>query len=294
MQPLQVVGLLAKDGWPLPEGVCEFAGSVIVVSVTSSVLTLAMIAVNRHCLITKSRRFYMWVYRGRNMFGMVFFSWVLPIGVLILPQAVGFGKLGYDEFTHLCAWDFSHPLAKFYQSIAAAIGVAAYSIVLICYSLIYLHLRNHSKALHQHFKHLPQNRIDKKVQVNVKITMNLFYVVCVYMVCVVPYSLCLLAISQSNASARHASLYLALILVVNSCANVVIYGLKHPHFRAVFKCIIACRFAEIPQPSKILQLLLQKSTDNSTSAIPSDKPVNLTSDAWPSHNFNSIKKNTPF
>ncbi|XP_041456752.1 melatonin receptor type 1B-B-like [Lytechinus variegatus] len=293
MQPLQVVGLLAKDGWPLTDQVCEMAGSTIVISITSSVITLAMISINRHCLITKSRKVYVSIYRGRNIFLMVLISWLLPIGILIIPQAAGYGKLGYDKFTHLCAWDFAHPLAKFYQIIAAMIGVFSYSIILVCYSLIYLHLKRHSLSLQRHSSNLSTNRIDSKVKVNIKITKNLFYIVCVYMVCVVPYSICLIAISETNSLARHASLYLALILVMNSCANVIIYGLKHPHFQIVFKCIITCNLSKIPKPSAFLRFLLNQKSEShlaQCNGVPSDKPVNLTSDTWLSPNSSKKKK----
>lgn len=296
MQPLQVVGLLAEHGWPLTDQVCEMAGSTIVISITSSVITLAMISINRHCLITKSRKVYESIYRGQNIFLMVLFSWLLPICVLIIPQAAGYGQLGYDKFTHLCAWDFAHSLAKLYQIVAAMIGVISYSIILICYSLIYLHLKKHSVSLQRHSSNLSSNRIDRKVHVNIKITKNLFYVVCAYMVCVVPYSLCLIAISGSNTLARHASLYLALILVMNSCANVIIYGLKHPHFRVVFKCIITCKLTKIPLPSKFLRLLLKQSPESHVpaSGIPSDRPVNLTSDTWNSHNSSKKKRSDSY
>ena len=87
------------------------------------------------------------------------------------------------------------------------------------------------------------------------------------------------------------SLYLALILVVNSCANVIIYGLKHPHFQVVFKCIITCRLYDIPMPSRLLKLALKSGEDaTGNSTVPSDRPVNLTSDTWPSHFGSSRKK----
>ncbi|PIK46422.1 putative alpha-1A adrenergic receptor-like [Apostichopus japonicus] len=79
----------------------------------------------------------------------------------------------------------------------------------------------------------------------VKITKNLFYVLCAFMVCVTPYLI--LLIFDDTFLAPFAP-YAACFLITNSCINWMIYATKHPHFKEVFKCLLSCNWKDIPEP----------------------------------------------
>ncbi|KAJ8038599.1 hypothetical protein HOLleu_16063 [Holothuria leucospilota] len=36
-----------------------------------------------------------------------------------------------------------------------------------------------------------------------------------------------------------------ILVVLNSCLNPILYAVKHPHFRQVFRCIVLCRWKDI-------------------------------------------------
>lgn len=80
----------------------------------------------------------------------------------------------------------------------------------------------------------------------VEITKNLFYVLCAFLVCITPY-LILLVFNDDGPLAAFAP-YAAACLMVNNCINWIIYATKHPHFKVVFKCILTCKWREIPEP----------------------------------------------
>ncbi|XP_784760.1 5-hydroxytryptamine receptor 1A-alpha-like [Strongylocentrotus purpuratus] len=81
-----------------------------------------------------------------------------------------------------------------------------------------------------------------------QITINLFIVVCVYTICVMPS-----AIIFPIPSTGPAIPWLTLLFLLNSCVNPIIYALRHPTFSAVLKCMVKCRFRDIPEPSSFLR-----------------------------------------
>lgn len=85
----------------------------------------------------------------------------------------------------------------------------------------------------------------------VEITKNLFYVLCAFLVCITPY-LILLVFDDDGPLAPVAP-YAACCLMINNCINWIIYATKHPHFKVVFRCILTCKWREIPEPADWLR-----------------------------------------
>ncbi|XP_063964559.1 5-hydroxytryptamine receptor-like [Lytechinus pictus] len=81
-----------------------------------------------------------------------------------------------------------------------------------------------------------------------QITINLFIVVCVYTICVMPS-----AIIFPIPSTGPAIPWLTILILLNSCVNPIIYALRHPTFSEVLKCMVRCRYREIPEPSSFLR-----------------------------------------
>lgn len=87
-----------------------------------------------------------------------------------------------------------------------------------------------------------------------EISKNLFLVVCVVLISIVPFVTCL-----SLSSCQEPFIYTVIILCMGSCVNPIIYGFRHPHFRPVFASIIMCRLSDIPQPSALARKIIKKS-----------------------------------
>lgn len=88
----------------------------------------------------------------------------------------------------------------------------------------------------------------RKLNFELQITMNLFIVVCAFLLCQTPYfSVFLLNVKGAPV------LYAALGVFSNSAINPMIYAVKHPHFRKVFKCILFCMFNEVPERADFIK-----------------------------------------
>ncbi|XP_071498251.1 probable G-protein coupled receptor No18 [Diadema antillarum] len=89
-----------------------------------------------------------------------------------------------------------------------------------------------------------------------KITLNLFIVVCAYTICVLP-----LGVAVMIPPSDPVIPWLTVLLLCNSCLNPIIYALKHPTFSKVFLCLLRCRYADIPEPSAFLRARIYDVTD---------------------------------
>lgn len=98
---------------------------------------------------------------------------------------------------------------------------------------------------------LSQEGVNLRTTLNarqVKITMNMFLVVAVYVVCITPYVVCLIVDSLETIFP-----YVAVFYALSNAINPAIYAWKHPYFRAVFKPMIQLKCSKIPNPSPILK-----------------------------------------
>ncbi|XP_071483673.1 G-protein coupled receptor moody-like [Diadema antillarum] len=104
----------------------------------------------------------------------------------------------------------------------------------------------------------PKSQAPSMKQRQIQITTNMFIVVCVFVVCLAPFTICLFY-NDSDPFIPYASA----IVLCNSCVNPFIYATKHPVFKSVMKSIVTCHFPEIPQPAR----LMHRFTTNRTSII---------------------------
>lgn len=260
--PFQVVALL-NDEWPLADILCTIVAVIVWVGLGSSVVNLALIAFNRFYLITRSRTRYDRLYSRRNLVLMLATAWLIPFILVTVPPLCGLGGIGYSERYKICSSDSEHPLSDVYAFLSSVlVEVPCLIIIVTCYVKIYRFIRAKNKDLFGD-NPLQNTSADGKQSSSqsaafkrqVKVTKNMFLVVCSYIVCIMPFAIaCLIPPSYP------AIPWVSVFLIANCCVNPIIYGLKHPQFREVFRHIMSCKLTLIPEPTKFLQSLTSNST----------------------------------
>ena len=91
----------------------------------------------------------------------------------------------------------------------------------------------------------------------IKITNNLFLVVCSLYLCFLP-SILLIFVRNS----AHISFYMRVLYLSNVAINFWIYAGKHPDFKLVFGHMMRRSFVDIPKPSRFLKFLLSHMSQN--------------------------------
>ncbi|XP_038073977.1 alpha-1B adrenergic receptor-like [Patiria miniata] len=262
--PFTAVALFSLGGWPpeLPPLLCSFMGGLHFLSLETSVMNLAAIAINRYVLITKTSATYRSIYTPKKIAAMVVFTWVYSALLCSLPF-VGIGMFGYSEKYKTCNQDNSLETSDLFSLLGSALGFPIPLIVLVvCYIKIYRHIKGHMKKLSGNdvqlaetsnsstasTKRLTRNPPASFNKRQVQITKNLFYVVCAFVACLAPFGIALMVPPSDPAIP-----WTGMIAIVNSAINPIIYGAKHPHFKEVFRHMLRCRYRMIPEPSGCLR-----------------------------------------
>ncbi|XP_071812502.1 G-protein coupled receptor moody-like [Apostichopus japonicus] len=268
--PFQVVALLV-DPWPLSDILCTAVGMLTWICLWTSNVTLALVAYNRYNIVLKKRDEYEKIYKKWKMVLWIVFSWILPTSLVTIPPAFDFGAMGYSTRYRVCTADTSHPKSDWYALLTSVtVQVPCLIVIIVSYTLLFRHVRIHNQKMLELFS-APSGKISTQdvesgrvsqaavsMQRHVfkrqhQITKNLFVVVCSFMICVMPFGIaCLIPPSYP------AIPWVSMLVLVNSCVNPIIYGLKHPQFNEVFRPLICCHLRKIPQPSKVLVSIVDK------------------------------------
>ncbi|XP_033640073.1 alpha-1B adrenergic receptor-like [Asterias rubens] len=285
--PWNAVGLLTKpgDGWPLPDQLCVAVALISFTCVGCSLYTLATIAINRWMLITRPSKTYRTCYTPAYLAAMIVIVWLVPFLVAFVPPRFGLGALGYTEKYSTCTHKNAHALAMYYSLLQSVVLFPVpFVIIIVSYVKIFKHVKQHTKVMKDQSEmsaETSNNRDSTHESVNtrdsairgtsksdlsprrprdasvikkrlsrrqVEITKNLFYVVCAFTICIVPYGVALL-IPPSDPVIP----WTGALLVINSCINPIIYATKHPYFKQVFRLMLGCQCGKIPEQSNFLR-----------------------------------------
>ena len=70
-----------------------------------------------------------------------------------------------------------------------------------------------------------------------QITKNMFYIIVAFVICFMPYLICLIILDNSDIILK----WTQLLVLVNCCVNPLIYATKHPKFKMLFRKILGCK-----------------------------------------------------
>ncbi|XP_054765744.2 rhodopsin, GQ-coupled-like [Lytechinus pictus] len=258
--PFMVVGLLAQgEEYPLPEIVCSIASGLNTICLGVSVMTLAAIAFIRWYVISKSIRGHRGLHTPRKIGMAIIGIWMLGITITALPVSLGIGELGYSRYYMLCSVTDTNPFRFYYVLLQAAAIFVVLVITGVFYVLIMIHVLRQTRQFQKKFADdsrstgpkapSSQANADSRAMQTAfmkreyEITKNLFTVVCIFMVCLVP-SIVNFIIPGTSV----LTLYGAMVLAANSSINPIIYALKHPNFQEAFKKVICCRTVDSRNP----------------------------------------------
>ncbi|KAJ8022211.1 Melatonin receptor type 1A [Holothuria leucospilota] len=263
--PFQAVSLL-NETWPFSEAFCQVVAVLTCLGLGSSVVNLALIAFIRYSIITKSLTFHERLFTKTNLSLFVCGAWLFPLFFTLILPLVDVGALGYSERYKLCTSDISHALSHVYALAVILVLFPSLVVIILCYVKIYQFVRGSGRNLiefksgistredPEKSREAPSSSIEVAIfRRQVKVTENLFIVVCTFIVCVTPFG-----ITNGIPAATYPMIpWTLLLFFMNSCLNPIIYGLKHPQFKEVFWPIMTCSWRNIPEPSELIKFFRQ-------------------------------------
>ncbi|XP_022096846.1 histamine H3 receptor-like [Acanthaster planci] len=228
-----------------PVAVCQAMAFGILVCVGCSVNNLMCVAVNRLVgITTATHSVFRKLYTPCKLSMTVVLTWLVPAAVAIIPFVSDYGELGYNPVYHSCSWRSNRAYQPRYSMVVVVVYFPLqFAILFASYLRIWLFVRGTTKST------LRQDRAGEASTGNrvfqqqllkrqIAVTKNLFLVVCVFLLCISPY---FLLVALPSSLVDNILPTTSTILMANSCVNPIIYGTKHPDFRAAFARVLPCR-----------------------------------------------------
>ena len=267
--PWMVLAIVnTEPKWPLPDWICVSCGFMAISCIGCSTFTLAFIALNRLIMITSHAKLYPKLFKQLNIILMLLFIWCIPLTLASIPLVSSFGQLGYDYEYRTCTWDTSNPHSDSYSlMLAVTFTPIQFVAIILCYFKIFQYIRRHSRKLRPAladnpplkapaFPRVPaandlaqlraaapgdapvalRNAFNKR---QVQVTKNMFYVVCGFVICLMPFGVSLMIDVKNNGRL----VFYAAVFLISSCfINPIIYCTKHPDFKSAMIKIVKCRY----------------------------------------------------
>lgn len=291
LMQLQCVVLFSKDSYPFSMVACGTIAFILCVSCGSSLYTLASIGLYRLILLQDSSRkradrLQTWrcavIWIG-SIWGISILTNIVP------PYTFGDEQFGYNEKYHLCGAQDHTGNSNHEIELAQVLFLFTipFSVLMISYGMIYYNIRRHTantiremdglNGTIERSNSIPLKKKSWKPKTSIlspslsrrssqnarqllrrqiTITKNMFYVVLAFLICATPYTICLV-LPELNAL-----LYVGVLFLLNSCINPILYGVKHPHFRQVFKPLLTCRWSSVPVKSNAFRVILELKITN--------------------------------
>ncbi|KAJ8024599.1 Mu-type opioid receptor [Holothuria leucospilota] len=250
--PFTIANMIANtDKGIIPDGLCTFVSLMSYFSFSGTIVSHALIAFDRYYRITKPCHKYHKMFTKCRITIFIICAWIYA-NISVLFAIITNVNIMYSQKYRVCLPDIVDPdVAKVSLFRATTIDLFILILVMICYTAMFIYIYRHNKKLLGMFNVSKTEGVNLRTTLNarqVKITMNMFLVVAVYVVCITPYVVCLIVDSLETIFP-----YVAVFYALSNAINPAIYAWKHPYFRAVFKPMIQLKCSKIPNPSPILK-----------------------------------------
>lgn len=221
------IGMLPTSGWRYGIPACYFMAISMLSLASTSIFTMALLAVNRYYKIVKPAK-YPNTFTKKFILVTGSLAWIAPILNSILTAFV----YGFDVSPHpglaICKVEYK----KFYFPILIVFQNTPFFIIVFCYWKIYKVVKMHNANVSWQNSNV----------VEVNISKTLFTTVILFVSLWVPSNIILLMsylLVDSFNFPRVISLVGTLLVFTSSCVNPFIYGFMNRAFRNEFKkCLI--------------------------------------------------------
>ena len=216
---------------------CKITGGVVYLSCGVSVFTLAAIALERHGAVVKPVRARVRMRNLKRQRKIVQIIWVVAL-IFVSPIVVFLKKIDVAENIVDCGFVQNEGMAEFgriYDALVVLLLFFAPNCFMCClYGRLVYKLWGDNQH-HRKPRLALMNCRDKLTKLSFAITM-------VFTICWVPYYLrTLLALVLGRRMLVLSLVVSRIFIVVNSCANPIIYTLQCARFRRSLKSLLDCR-----------------------------------------------------
>ena len=241
--PLTLV-VLIKGIWPFGEFVCQLQGIMWVICSSVSLLTLAMIAVNRYVKIARSASLYQKIFTRRNVLISIAISWISTVFLSFFVFSFDKTVFSFHPGKCLCfckRLNLTDKSGIYFSFLYAFIITVTFSTILFSYYKVFRKIRAHFVQVANSSLH---NNNSTAFAEEIKITTMLFATILALFICWSPsVGIDFYELFSGDQFMFSRQLYLLNVFTFQSSSaiNPLIYGLMKREFREGYKKVLYCR-----------------------------------------------------
>uniref|UniRef100_A0A1B6DYU7 G-protein coupled receptors family 1 profile domain-containing protein n=1 Tax=Clastoptera arizonana TaxID=38151 RepID=A0A1B6DYU7_9HEMI len=231
--------------WVFNDILCTITPMIRYVNVGISLLSIAMITINRYIMIAHYS-LYTRIYKPVWIACMIIFCWLLSFGMLV-PTLLGiWGKFDYESKLITCTIvkDENGRSAKTALFITAFIIPCL--IIIICYTRIFWVVHSSESRMRKHAAKNPKdiNRTSKEKKEaknrrnEWRITKMVLAIFLSFLVCYLPITI--VKVVDSEVQQPNLHLLATIMLYLSACINPIIYVIMNKQYRQAYKTILMC------------------------------------------------------
>ena len=264
-------GLISRKEW-----LCTVGGFITFACKGASLYIMAVIALNRYVLISRSIPTYKRLFSPTRVVIMIAAMWLFPLCLAISWPIADMTGFGHIEQVHSCSEFFAHPKAQtfkllqivFFYPIPCTTITVSYTKVFILIKTHFseqkrsvinsFHMASAESSSSEHSHQIPNSvpnstlsahhRLKRIRKTEIEITKNMCLVVLLFFLFFTPHF-----IFRFIPEFKSVLLYTRVIVLLSSAINPLIYARRHPQFKLVCGMLIRLKLDQIPEPSGLLK-----------------------------------------
>ena len=218
-------------------GLCQTVASLCTISCVSSLMTIALMSVNRYFYICQHEK-YRIIFTYRNVIFMCL-SLYLVGTFLVLLNLAGIGDHSFDHKSYECIWD---RMATFPYTVVFSVTLVWIPTLITgtCYLRIYLYVSAHRRKIRQQHD---ANDVQKATPTLRKLNLakTLFTIYAVFTTCWIPYAL-LIVIDSKDEFPHEVHIYITMFAHLHPSLNWIIYYVTNKKFADAYKQLFHTAF----------------------------------------------------
>lgn len=222
---------LLSGGWELGSGVCQLTGFMNISFIITSLISLAMISLQRYFAVVRTTK--RTVFSRRSTCCLIAFSWLFPAALAISP-VLGWSAYEYRPGKLMCTLQFSYNISFTLTVCFSGLLVPFATICFSTYKILKTVRESGNRVSSSELAVQQRRKNESRVSimlVSVVVSFLIFYLPAAIINCVQ------LGYGDNYNIPFRADVWTVIIAMFNHANNPVIYGLLNPNFRKAFKTI---------------------------------------------------------
>ncbi|XP_036451424.1 trace amine-associated receptor 13c-like [Colossoma macropomum] len=238
VMPVNIMKLI-DSCWYLGKMACTVSIMVNFISMSGSLCSLVLVAVDRYIAVTDPLLYYSRVTTVKTVL-LIILSWSIYLLYIFIYMYCNDHLLPSQIFTTCYGECVIYVKHSWVIADIAVCFLIPCSVILLLYSLIFNVARRQARAVRA-VTNVASNKPTKVSNVSeTKAAKTLGIVIFVYLACWIPYFLSSLSVENLTTSSMVWTVFTWLVYM-NSSVNPLIYAIFHPWFRASSKYIVTCK-----------------------------------------------------